>query len=273
MWKTFEIFCCPHFENKSDRNKELTAVEFEPGTPGSEITELPTKPQGSWRVQVIEKAICLWFLFFIWTREQVTKMFCTWYLTEMHVKTARRELRPGKTWLPGPALLQVWYLYKKILQVWDRYKRTLLLRLSSELKTKKDRLYVLEDTVKNLNRLKASASAFNLLINLSDCLCARTSSLSTFNSREWAIVNYTTTRKHLCQYVSASNSLSWGHHYIHEGVNGLWLSDYLRWCTRTSSLYTAQKWARLLWQKKIIQQTLNFLILLLTGWAQILFVF
>ena len=49
---------------KWHRNKELTAVEFEPGTPGSEITELPTKPQGSWRVQVIEKAICLWFLFF-----------------------------------------------------------------------------------------------------------------------------------------------------------------------------------------------------------------
>ena len=37
------------------------------------------------------------------TREQFTKMFCTWYLTEMHVKTARRELRPGKTWPPGPS--------------------------------------------------------------------------------------------------------------------------------------------------------------------------
>ena len=30
-------------------------------------------------------------------------MFCTWYLTEMHVKTARREFRPGKTWPPGPS--------------------------------------------------------------------------------------------------------------------------------------------------------------------------
>ena len=57
-------FCCPHFQKKKwHRNKELTAVELEPGTPGSEITELPTKPQGSWRVQVIEMAIRLWFLF------------------------------------------------------------------------------------------------------------------------------------------------------------------------------------------------------------------
>ena len=145
--KDFEklIFCCPQFEKKKwHRNKELTAVQFEPGTPGTEITELPTKPQGSWRVLLIEKAICLWFLFFYmdpWTkcffsgqqeveehlvifrrvgkeggswyivctannyetREQFTKMFCTWYLSEMHVKTARRELRPGKTWPPGPS--------------------------------------------------------------------------------------------------------------------------------------------------------------------------
>ena len=76
----------------------------------------------------------------------------------MHVKTVWRELLPGKHGRQGQALLQVWYLYKKILQVWDRYKRTLLLRLSSELKTKKNFLYVLKDTVKNLNRLKASAS-------------------------------------------------------------------------------------------------------------------
>ena len=37
------------------------------------------------------------------TREQFTKMFCTWYLTEMHVKTARRELRPGERWPPAPS--------------------------------------------------------------------------------------------------------------------------------------------------------------------------
>ena len=37
-------------------------MEFEPGTAGSEITELPTEPRGSWRVQLIEKAISLWFL-------------------------------------------------------------------------------------------------------------------------------------------------------------------------------------------------------------------
>ena len=57
------MFCCPHFaEKKWHRNKDLTTVEFELGTAGSEITELPTKPRGSWRVQLIEKAICLWFL-------------------------------------------------------------------------------------------------------------------------------------------------------------------------------------------------------------------
>ena len=56
--KGLEIFCCPHFEKKKwHRNKELTAVEFEPGTAGSEITELPTKPRGPWRVKLIEKAI------------------------------------------------------------------------------------------------------------------------------------------------------------------------------------------------------------------------
>ena len=49
-------------KKKWHRNKELTTVEFEPGTAGSETTELPTKPQGSWRVQLIEKAVCLWFL-------------------------------------------------------------------------------------------------------------------------------------------------------------------------------------------------------------------
>ena len=65
MWKTLKFFAVPTLRKKKwHRNKELTAVEFEPGTPGSEITELSTKPQGSWRVQVIEKAICLWFLFF-----------------------------------------------------------------------------------------------------------------------------------------------------------------------------------------------------------------
>ena len=46
-------------------------MELEPGTPETEITELPTKPRGSCRVHLIEKAICLWFLFFfIWTLEQ-----------------------------------------------------------------------------------------------------------------------------------------------------------------------------------------------------------
>ena len=62
--KDFGIVRCPHFEKKKrgHRNKELTTVEFELGTTGSEITDLPTKPRGSWRVQLIEKAICLWFL-------------------------------------------------------------------------------------------------------------------------------------------------------------------------------------------------------------------
>ena len=46
------------------RNTELTAVEFEPGTAWSEITELPTKPRGSWRVHLIEKAIRLWYVSF-----------------------------------------------------------------------------------------------------------------------------------------------------------------------------------------------------------------
>ena len=71
--KDFELFCCPHFEKKKwHRNKELTAVEFEPGTPGTEITEPPTKPQGSWRVQLIEMAhdLSLVSFFFLWTREQ-----------------------------------------------------------------------------------------------------------------------------------------------------------------------------------------------------------
>ena len=49
-------------KKKSDRIKELTAVKFEPDTAGSEITELPTKPRGSWRVQMIEKAICVWYV-------------------------------------------------------------------------------------------------------------------------------------------------------------------------------------------------------------------
>ena len=85
MWKKLKFFGVLTLRKKKwHRSKELTAVEFEPGTPGSEITEHPTKPQGSWRVQVIEKAICLFS------------------------------------------------------------------RLSSELKTKMDRLYVLEDSVKSL---------------------------------------------------------------------------------------------------------------------------
>ena len=50
------------WKKKWHRNKELTTVEFVPGTAGSEITELPTKPRGFWPVQLIEKAICLWFL-------------------------------------------------------------------------------------------------------------------------------------------------------------------------------------------------------------------
>ena len=46
--KDFEIFCGPRFEKKkSPKNKQLTAVEFEPGTPGTEIAELPTNPQGA----------------------------------------------------------------------------------------------------------------------------------------------------------------------------------------------------------------------------------
>ena len=72
--KDFELFCCPHFEKKKwHRNKELTGGEFEPGTPGSEITELPTKLQGCWRVQVIEKAINFVFGFFF-SSELKTKM-------------------------------------------------------------------------------------------------------------------------------------------------------------------------------------------------------
>ena len=45
-------------------------MEFKPGTPGTEITELPTKPQGSRRVQLIERLFVFGFFFFIWTREQ-----------------------------------------------------------------------------------------------------------------------------------------------------------------------------------------------------------
>ena len=38
---------------------DVTAVELEPGTPGTEITELPTKPQGSWRHLLYEIVIIL----------------------------------------------------------------------------------------------------------------------------------------------------------------------------------------------------------------------
>ena len=37
-------------------------MEFEPGTAGSEITELPLSHEAPDVVQLIEKAICLWFL-------------------------------------------------------------------------------------------------------------------------------------------------------------------------------------------------------------------
>ena len=55
--KDFEIFAVLVLKKKRLRNKELTAVEFEPGTTQSKITELPTKPRGSQRVQLNEKAI------------------------------------------------------------------------------------------------------------------------------------------------------------------------------------------------------------------------
>ena len=57
----FEILRCPHFGKKSDTEIKSWS-RWQPGTAGSEITELPTTPRGSWRVQVIEKASCLWFL-------------------------------------------------------------------------------------------------------------------------------------------------------------------------------------------------------------------
>ena len=59
MWKTWKFFVVLTLRKESDRNKEWTLVEFELGTVGSENTELPTKPRGSWRVQLIEKAIIL----------------------------------------------------------------------------------------------------------------------------------------------------------------------------------------------------------------------
>ena len=39
-------------------------MKLEPGTAWSEITELPTKPRGSWQFQLIEKAIRLWYVSF-----------------------------------------------------------------------------------------------------------------------------------------------------------------------------------------------------------------
>ena len=51
-------------KKKWQRNKELAAVEFERGTAQYKITELPTKPRGSGRVQLIEKAICVWYVSF-----------------------------------------------------------------------------------------------------------------------------------------------------------------------------------------------------------------
>ena len=58
-----------------------------------------------------------------------------------------------------PLLLQVWYLYKNILKVyetvtWKNSSPPFIIRTEN----KKDLLYVLKDLVKNLNRLKASAS-------------------------------------------------------------------------------------------------------------------
>ena len=127
-------------------------MEFEPGTPGTEITELPSKPQGSWRVQLIEKAICLWFLFFY--MDWWTKCFSGQQEVEEHLvildelekregagtffvqpiitrpvnnlqkcsapDTSRKctwrqcedSFDPGKHGRQGTALLQVWYLYK-----------------------------------------------------------------------------------------------------------------------------------------------------------------
>ena len=71
-------------------------MEFEPGIPGTEITELPTKPQGSWRVQLIEKAVCLWFLFFWWTREQ--GVFSGQQEVEEHLLIFRQVGKEGGSW-------------------------------------------------------------------------------------------------------------------------------------------------------------------------------
>ena len=48
MWKTLKFFAVLTLRKKKwHRNKELTTVEFEPGTAGSEIRELPTNSRGS----------------------------------------------------------------------------------------------------------------------------------------------------------------------------------------------------------------------------------
>ena len=60
--KNFEIFRCPHFEKKIE-----TEIKDWPGWNSNRIpldpkSQLSTEPRGSWRVQLIEKAICPWFL-------------------------------------------------------------------------------------------------------------------------------------------------------------------------------------------------------------------
>ena len=49
-------------------------MEFEPGTARSDITERPTKPRGSWRVQLIEKALRVWYVsFFVLSRVRILR--------------------------------------------------------------------------------------------------------------------------------------------------------------------------------------------------------
>ena len=84
MWKTLKFFCCLHFERqKWHRNKELTAVEFEPGPPGSEITWLPTKPQALDEFRWLKRLSLVSFYMDPWTIYKKcsapdTSRKCTW---------------------------------------------------------------------------------------------------------------------------------------------------------------------------------------------------
>ena len=145
-------------KKKWHRNKELTAVEFEPGTLDPKSQSFQPSHEAldvfSWLKRLYMSLVSFFFYMDPWaTYKNVLHLI-------PHGNAREDSAKRASTRENMAARAQLFYRYDTYTRRFYRYETVARELIRTE--NQEDRLYLLEDSVKNLNRLKASAS--NLLL-------------------------------------------------------------------------------------------------------------